>query len=111
MATYVAIHTATGVVRRVTTDAAHAFGRDEQLIEVETPPDFKTGRPKLVDGKYEAATEAEIDAADKLPLPDEVVAIVQAAADVIADPLVPASVKTFVGALRALYRPSRLGLK
>lgn len=111
MATYVAIHSATGVIRRVTKDATHAVGRDEQLVEVETPPDFDAGRPKLVAGKYEPASEAEIEDADKLPLSAETATILQAADDVIADPGVSATVKTFVAALRAQYRPSRAGLK
>jgi len=108
---YLILHTATGVVRRVTIDPDHAIGADESRVEIADNPDWTGGRPKYVAGVLSKATAAEIEEADKIPYPPEILAIRQAAAALLQDPTVPQTVKDFVLALRVIFRQSRVGLK
>lgn len=107
---YAILHTATGVVRRVTIDPDHVIGTDESRIEVPAV-DFKDGRPKWDGLKLVPATAQDIEAANLLPYPPEIRDIRQAAQALINDPTVPQTVKDFVFALRVIFRQSRAGIK
>lgn len=107
---YAILHTATGVVRRVTIDPDHVIGSDETKVEI-AEVDFKGGRPKWDGSKLVPATAQEIETADLLPYSPEIHDIRRAAQALIQDPTVPQTVKDFVLALRVIFRQSRVGLK
>lgn len=107
---YAILHTATGVVRRVTIDPNHTIGADESKIEVPSV-DFSQGRPKWDGSKFVPATAQEIDTADLVPFSPEIRDIRQAAQTLINDPSVPQTVKDFVLALRVIFKQSRIGIK
>lgn len=58
------IHTATGVVRKVTTDENPTIADDESIVALSAPLDLSQGFIKIdIDGKVVPADPADIDAA------------------------------------------------
>lgn len=100
------IHTATRIVRRVTTDPEHVVAPDETAVEVPDTIDLAGGPWILaVDGSLVTPTQAEIDAANTPPVPPEIAAVLEGCAGVLADPEAQPFTKLLAQGVMVIYTP------